>query len=229
MKSVMHMSVAVAAVLAASVANAYEAGDWIVRSGAVMTDPHESSSELNLAGVGDLPGTGVKVDSSTQLLLNITYMASPNWGIELLAATPFKHDVETEGLAGLGLGLSDMELGTVKHLPPTLTLLWYPMGATSRFQPFIGGGVNYTAIFSENVSSRAKSALGASDLKLDDSKGWAFRAGFDYLLNDCWSVHAGAYYLDISTDASVNTALGRVKTDVDIDPWVYTLGIGYKF
>jgi outer membrane protein len=79
------------------------------------------------------------------------------------------------------------------------------------------------------VSGSARDALGARNLQLDDSWGLAFRAGADYMLNDCWSLHAGVYYIDISTDAKVETALGTVKTEVDVDPWVYTIGIGYKF
>jgi outer membrane protein len=221
------LTVLAAALALSGAASAYEAGDWIVRTGAVNVDPDGDSSSLQLLGTGKLSGTGVEVDDDTQVLLNVTYMATSNVGIELLAATPFEHTVDTTGLGGLGL--SDVKLGTIKHLPPTLSVLWYPMNANSKFQPFIGGGVNYTYFFDEDVSGAAQDALGARNLELDDSWGLAFRAGADYMLNDCWSVHAGVYYLDIETTAEVSTALGKVKTDVDVDPWVYTLGIGYKF
>jgi outer membrane protein len=221
------LTVLAAALALSGAASAYEAGDWIVRTGAVNVDPDGDSSSLQLLGTGKLSGTGVEVDDDTQVLLNVTYMATSNVGIELLAATPFEHTVDTTGLGGLGL--SDVKLGTIKHLPPTLSVLWYPMSANSKFQPFIGGGVNYTYFFDEDVSGAAQDALGARNLELDDSWGLAFRAGADYMLNDCWSVHAGVYYLDIETTAEVSTALGKVKTDVDVDPWVYTLGIGYKF
>ena len=227
MKARTGMAAIAAAMMVSGAATAYEAGDWIVRSGAATVDPREDSSALDVRGVGELPGTGVGVDSDTQLLLNVTYMLTPALGVELLAATPFEHHVSTKGLSGLGL--ADMELGTIKHLPPTLTLLWYPMSAASKWQPFIGAGVNYTVFFDEDVSSGAAAALGARNMELDDSGGFAFRAGMDYMVNDCWSLHLGAYYLDISTDASVNTALGTVKTSVDIDPWVYTAGLGYRF
>jgi outer membrane protein len=230
MKRFSKLGLLAAATLVSGVAGAYDAGDWILRSGAVMVDPHEDSSALDLSGSGDLPGTGVKVDSDTQLLLNITYMASAHVGVELLAATPFEHTVDTTGLAGLEIsGVDDVKLGTIKHLPPTLSVLWYPLDSSSRFQPFIGGGVNYTMFFDENLSGAAKSTLGAGNLELDDSTGLAFRTGFDYMVNDCWSLHAGAYYLDISTDASLDTALGKIKVQVDVDPWVYTLGVGYRF
>ena len=171
----------------------------------------------------------MEVDDNTQLLLNVTWMANEHVGVELLAATPFEHSVDSKGLAGLGLGLSDVEVGSVKHLPPTLTVLWYPMESGAAFQPFVGAGINYTIFFQEDTSGAAQAALGARNLELDDSWGLAARAGFDYMLNDCWSLHAGVYYLGIDTKASLDTALGKVGVDVDINPWVYTVGLGYRF
>jgi outer membrane protein len=222
------MSLLAAALLASAGASAYEAGDWIVRGGAVMVAPNDDSSNLDLAGA-QLAGTGVEVDDNTQLLLNVTWMANEHVGVELLAATPFEHSVDSKGLPGLGLGLSDVEVGSVKHLPPTLTVLWYPMESGAAFQPFIGAGINYTIFFQEDTSGAAQAALGARNLELDDSWGLAARAGFDYMLNDCWSLHAGVYYLGIDTKANLDTALGKVGVDVDINPWVYTVGLGYRF
>lgn len=226
MKTVFRLALLAAGIVAASTAGAYEAGDWIVRGGIVNVSPDDDSSALELNGTA-IGGTGVEVDDDTQILLNVTWMARDNLGVELLAATPFEHTVDTTGLAGAGL--ADVEVGKIKHLPPTLTLLWYPMDSGSAFQPFIGGGINYTVFFQEDVSGAAKAALGADNLELDDSWGLAFRAGFDYLLSDCWSLHAGVYYLDIETEAGLDTALGQVAVDVDVNPWVYTLGIGYRF
>ena len=228
MRNIHRMSLLAAALLASAGASAYEAGDWIVRGGAVMVAPDDDSSNLDLAGA-QLAGTGVEVDDNTQLLLNVTWMANEHVGVELLAATPFEHSVDSKGLAGLGLGLSDVEVGSVKHLPPTLTVLWYPMESGVAFQPFVGAGINYTIFFQEDTSGAAQAALGARNLELDDSWGLAARAGFDYMLNDCWSLHAGVYYLGIDTKASLDTALGKVGVDVDINPWVYTVGLGYRF
>lgn len=228
MRNIHRMSLLAAALLASAAASAYEAGDWIVRGGAVMVAPNDDSSNLDLAGA-QLAGTGVEVDDNTQLLLNVTWMANEHVGVELLAATPFEHSVDSKGLPGLGLGLSDVEVGSVKHLPPTLTVLWYPMESGAAFQPFIGAGINYTIFFQEDTSGAAQAALGARNLELDDSWGLAARAGFDYMLNDCWSLHAGVYYLGIDTKANLDTALGKVGVDVDINPWVYTVGLGYRF
>lgn len=225
MKPIIRNALALSILVASGVANAYEGGDWVVRGGAVMVNPDADSSELG-AGGASVANSSVDVDDDTQLLLNVTYMATPNVGVELLAATPFEHDVTVDTGA---LGLGEADLGSVKHLPPTLSVLWYPMDAKSAFQPFIGAGVNYTVFWDENLSNVAQTALAADNLELDDSWGLAFRTGFDYMVNDCWSVHAGVYYINIETEAQLDTALGKTSVDVDINPWVYTVGLGYRF
>jgi len=227
MKTVFKAATIAVAMAAAQGAMAWEAGDFVFRSGAVTVAPDDDSDQLNLDGAGKLPGTGVTVDDDTQLMLNIMYMATDHIGVEVLGATPFKHTIDTKGLADLGL--ADVKLATTRHLPPTVTAVWYPMESSSSFQPFIGLGVNYTYFFDEDVSGAAKDALGAGGLDLDDSWGLVGRAGADFIIDDCWSVHAGVYYMNIETDASVNTALGKVTTSVDINPWVYTIGLGYTF
>ena len=93
----------------------------------------------------------------------------------------------------------------------------------------MGLGVNYTLFFDENVDSELEGMFGPGDLKLDDSWGWAGQLGVDYLLDDHWLLNASVWYLDIETDATFKFAANRVTADVDIDPWVYMLGVGYRF
>ena len=210
--------------LLSSYTAAYQAGDIILRFGAATVAPNDDSSSLRLNGTS-LAGSEVSVGNDTQLGIVPAYMLTDHLAIELLAATPFEHDLAYE-IPTLGV---DADLGSVKHLPPTLTLLWHPLPPGSRFQPYLGGGINFTTFFDESESSEAESAVGARNLDLDDSVGFALRAGFDYQLSDHWVVNAGVWYLDIDSDASLDTALGRVKVDVDIDPTVYMVGLGYRF
>lgn len=219
------LALAVAAVVSGQVA-AYEAGDIIGRVGYAAVDPRESSTDLKLDGdPAPLAGVNVGVDGAASLGLTATYMLTSHVGVELLAATPFSHEVY--------LNEANLRLGSVKHLPPTLTLQYYPLDASSKFQPYAGVGVNYTTFFNESVSSQAKSALNASDLSLKDSYGLAGELGLDYRLDDHWLVNAAVWYIQIESDASVNVDLGagkqKVKGTVTLDPWVYMFSIGYKF
>ena len=207
--------------LAASVtAQAHQAGDIIVRAGAVTVDPKEDSSRVKVGGVAQA-GTAATLNSDTQLGLNLAYMLSDNWAVEVLAATPFEHDIGTKGLGG-------MELGSTKHLPPTVSVLYYPMASSSAFQPYAGLGINYTWMFDDKLSSEAEAA-GFSGLDLDDSWGLAAQLGMDYMLSDKVMLNAQIRYIDIETTGTTYAGASKVSVDVDIDPLVYMVGLGYKF
>ncbi|MFJ9992815.1 OmpW family protein [Pseudomonas putida] len=217
----------VALALAAPVAHAHQAGDFIMRAGAITTAPNERSGDLKLDGA-KVSGTKATLESDTQLGLTFAYMLTDHIGIELLAATPFKHTV---GVKGLGGGL-DGKLADIKQLPPTLSLQYYPMEASSKFQPYAGIGINYTLFFDEDLSS-ARKQQGFSNMKVQDSIGLAGQLGMDYMLTDNLLVNAAVWYVDIDTKATIDgpsaLGVGKTKVNLEVDPWVYMVGIGYKF
>lgn len=223
---------ALALTIAAPFAHAHQAGDIIVRAGAVMVDPNGDSGALKVDGAA-VPGTEATVDSNTQLGLNFAYMITDKVGIELLAATPFTHDVQVKGLnSALSMTGLDGKLGEVTHLPPTLSVVYYPLDSKAAFKPYVGVGLNYTVFFDEELTAQRK-AQQFSDLSLDSSFGLAFQVGADYMLNDKLMINAQIRYIDIGTDATVKGpgALNVQKTtvSVDVDPMVYMIGLGYKF
>jgi len=247
MKKQTAISLAIAAlVLSSNSAVAYEEGDIIVRGGAAKVSPDATSTMINIdaPGLGNTGIDGVGVDSDTQLGLSVTYMLSNTIGVEVLAATPFEHNID---LAALGT-----DIASTKHLPPTVTLNYHFLDSGSKFQPYVGMGLNYTKFFEEKVTpaldnaatfeTLAAAAAGApvgitsvSDTKidLDDSMGIAVHAGFDYALTENIGLNASYYWVDINTTAEIttNSNAGPVKAtvDVDIDPSVYMLGVSYKF
>ncbi|RLQ20269.1 hypothetical protein DWB85_18560 [Seongchinamella sediminis] len=218
MKKVMTLTVAAALAGGAAMTQAYEAGDWILRAGAVTVAPDADSDTV--------PGLGVTVDvdDDTQLSIIPVYMVTEDFGLELLAATPFKHDIEVNE--------APLDAGSTKHLPPTLSLQWYPRGGSSGWQPYVGVGLNYTVFFDEKTAGDLEGIVGKSKLDLDDSFGLSASAGVDIPFGENWSFNAGIWYLDIDTTATVTLREAdnaKVKFDVDIDPWVYNIGIAYKF
>lgn len=206
---------------------AYEAGDWVLRAGYAAVDPRDDSSSLRLNGA-HLAGTGAGVDGAAALGVTVSYLLTPHWGVELLAATPFQHDITAKGLGALGVP-DGTRIGSTRQLPPTLSVQYYFAPAASVWQPYVGVGLNYTVFFSESVSGTAKNQLGARNLSLSNSVGLAGEAGIDWRPDPRWLVNAAIWRTRIGTDASLDTALGRVKTKVDIDPWVYMVGAGYRF
>lgn len=226
-KSLLALSI-LASVLAAPLAQAYEAGDIILRAGAATVDPHESSSDIWVGALNtDVAGTKATLDSDTQLGLTGTYMISNHIGIELLAATPFSHDVGVKGMPGIFAGLNG-KLGELKHLPPTLSVVYYPLDSASAFQPYAGAGINYTWFFDDKLSSEAE-GKDFSGLDMKDSWGLAAQLGMDYLLTDTLLLNASVRYIDIDTTGTTSFGGEKVKVDVDVDPLVYMVGLGYKF
>ena len=218
--------------LAAPLAHAHEKGDILLRAGAITVDPNTDSSSVKvdqgpLSGA-DLGGEAT-LSSDTQLGLNFAYMITDHLGIELLAATPFEHDVKLKGTA---LSAANGKLGSFNQLPPTLSLVYYPLDPKSAFQPYVGAGVNYTWMYDEHLSSEAR-ANGFSNFKTENSWGVAWQVGADYMLTDNILFNAQMRYIDIDTRATVeNNAIApgtRARVNVDADPFIYMVGLGYKF
>lgn len=226
-KSLLTLS-ALALAIASPLASAHQAGDILLRAGAITVDPHESSSDIWVGALDTkVPGTKATLNSDTQLGLNFAYMVTDHVGVELLAATPFQHDVGVSGMPGDFWGLNG-KLGTLKHLPPTLSVVYYPLESRSAFQPYVGAGINYTWFFDTNLSSGAEQK-GFSGLDMKDSWGWAAQIGVDYMLTDRVMLNAQVRYIDIETTGTTNYGGQKVKVDVDVDPFVYMVGLGYKF
>ncbi|WP_100644184.1 OmpW family outer membrane protein [Alteromonas facilis] len=227
------LALALAAIAIAPSAFAYEKGDMLVRGGLTTVAPDDSSSNILVGGadfaLGGQTVGGVNVDNNTQLGLNFAYFFADNWNVEVLAATPFSHDI------GIGGGIN---LGSTKHLPPTVTANYFFADKDAQFQPYVGVGLNYTIFFDEefngatvDVIEGATGGAVISDLDLDASLGFSVQVGADYFIDKNMFINASVRYIDIETEASfkVNGSdLGKIDT-VTIDPWVYTISVGYKF
>ncbi|MDG4554521.1 MAG: OmpW family outer membrane protein [Candidatus Competibacter sp.] len=196
------------AFLAGTTAQAYEAGDWLVRAGAWGVFPKSD----NLTNVLGQPGVDIEADDGYSLGFNFTYMVNPNIGIELLLALPFKHDIE---LTGAG------KVANTLQLPPTLFVQYHFM-PTGNIRPYAGIGLNYTYFWDEKTTG----ALSGTSLSLDSSWGLAGELGVDIDVTPNWFVNGVVGYMDIDTKAKLNgVSLGTVE----IDPWVVGINIGTRF
>ncbi len=185
--------------LAATPALAQSQGDWTfgIGIGAVMPK----------SGNGTLAGGAADIDDNTQLTLTGEYFIRDNLGIELLAATPFEHDIRING------GYA----GTTKQLPPTLSLN-YHFATSGSLTPYVGVGLNYTTFFEES------SPLGV--LSLDDSVGIALQVGADIAISDKAALRINARWMDIDSDAYLN---GAYIGTAEIDPVVVNVGYVHRF
>lgn len=212
------------------------ASDFSLNVGAISVMPDDSSSSLNVVeSVAGLPenSTGVGVNTNTQLGLTLDYAIDNNWTVELVAATPFSHDITASG------ALDGLKIGKTKHLPPTLLAQYHFDLNSDMFKPFVGIGVNYTAFFDEQVDPQLRSTLtglgvvtdsDSVDLALENSWGYALQAGVNVALNNDWGVHFMVSKMDIDTTGDVRVNGNTIESvDVDIDPYVAMLGVRYNF
>jgi len=208
------LSLALVALMGLSgVAEAHQAGDFFMRAGTATVRPNASSdSVLNMGEFS--------IDNNTQLGLTFDYMVTDNIGIELLAATPFRHRV--------GLGPTGT-LATVRQLPPTLMAQWYFGDATSKVSPYVGAGINYTMFFKTDFNDTGKDA-GLSNLSVKNSWGAAGQVGLDYMIDKNWMLNMSVWYINIDTKVKFDAGeAGRQSIDTKINPWVFMFGAGYTF
>lgn len=212
---------------------ANQAGDILIRGGATSVNPDSAASGVYVEALGGMTPLSLSVEDNTQLGLNFVYFFDSNWAVELLAATPFTHDIiinDPQGIAPgvLGTAVDGAKLAETTQLPPTLSVLYY-IDTGTAIKPYVGAGVNYTHFFKEEFSGTAKS-LGFNDLQLDASFGLSAQVGVDYEFDKNWSVNVSARYIDIGTEATFmigDTIAG--SSDVDVNPMVYSVMLGYKF
>ncbi|MCI0507499.1 MAG: outer membrane beta-barrel protein [Gammaproteobacteria bacterium] len=198
-----------------------DAGDWIVRGRIINVSPNDSSDDALGAG----SNTPVGVDAATTLEVDFTYMLKSNLGLELILATT-KHDITGEGnLSALG------KIAETGVLPPTLTLQYhFSPGANIRL--YAGAGLNYTLFYDESTTDSLTGGLGAAttSLDLDTSFGLAAQAGVDVDISGGWFFNADIKYIQIETEATVTADGATASTiNVDINPWVFGIGVGKSF
>lgn len=181
-----------------ALAQDFKAGDLLVRARAVHLD---SSNK-------DSTGLGLTIDNKTLPEVDFSYFFTPNLAAELVLTVPQKQTVSSNGTA----------IGTLKHLPPTLTLQ-YHFNTASGIKPYVGAGVNYTRFSSVNL-------LGGAATIDRNSWGGALQVGVDIPLSKDLYLNFDVKKVYIQTDVFAGGArAGTFK----IDPVLVGVGLGWRF
>jgi outer membrane protein len=192
----------VGAALLPAAAHAVQASDFMVRVRAVYLDP---------VNEGDIPG--LAIDSKWIPEVDLTWFATPNFALELVATVPQKQTVTLDGVG---------TLGTLRHLPPTLMAQYHFMPTSSSVRPYVGIGMNYTHFSAVNLNQ----VSGVNATVGKQSTGIAFQVGADVPLTSSLYLNVDLKKIDIRTEVYVNGArAGLFK----IDPMLLGVGIGYRF
>jgi outer membrane protein len=191
---------------------------WMIRLRALGVVPDDDSSNWFVGGA-EHPGSNLDINTTVVPELDISYFFTRNIAAELiLGVTPHQVDAK-ENIATLG------EIGKAWLLPPTL-MFQYHFYMDKGIKPYVGAGVNYTIFFNEG------SGTNFHDFKLDDNWGWALQAGVDIPLGNNWffNVDVKKVFLDTTAKVWLNGPHPTLVTaDVQIDPWLIGVGVGYRF
>ena len=207
------LSVAVLALLAIP-AQAHEKGEFILRAGVASVDP------TGTAYSDPAEGVSVKVDSAESVTLNGTYMMTDRWAIDVLASWPFTHDIRVFAED------TPVDFGETKQLPPTVSLQYHFM-PESKFQPYAGLGLNWTRFYDEEVNSELASQGVTMDLV--DSTGIAAQLGANIVGDSNWQFNVDVRWINIESDATLSDGVDTEVINIEIDPWIYSLNVGYRF
>ncbi|KGQ35480.1 membrane protein [Gallibacterium anatis] len=209
-KLALALATSAALLAASSAAMAHQAGEFFVRGGPILAVPNTATHNY----AGNALDYNFDVNSNAQLGLTGTYMITDNLGVELLAATPFSHEIKLGGST----------IAKTKHLPPSLYLQYYFLNADAPARPYVGAGINYTTFFSEQ-----EKLDGLSNLKLKDSWGPVVNAGIDINLTDKLFLNTSVWWAKIKTKATFDLGGQPQEARVTLAPTIFFVGLGYRF
>ena len=185
--------------------------------------PDGGIDTVNTDAIGLPAGADTRATDSFVPTIAAEYFVSPNFSLETICCiTP--HDVRGDG------ALADAELiDNAIILPATLTAKLH-VELADGVKPYVGAGPTYFFIFGEDVGADA-ATLGATDVDLSDELGFALQAGADFRLNDRglgFSVDAKRYFVGTTATFEAGNAVA-LQTEHDLDPWVVSAGLSYRF
>lgn len=187
----------------ASHAQAPDSGDWIVRLRATALQSANKDS------------TGLDLSINDKVLpeLDITRFLSPSVAAELVLTYPQRQTLSAGNTA----------IGTLKHLPPVLTLQ-YHFTQLPALRPYLGAGVNFTHFSDVRFDAATTAALNPSIKR--NSVGLALQAGVDWPFAGGWLLNADVKKVQLGTVVYAN---GARAGHFGVNPWLLSLGVGRRF
>lgn len=199
------------------------AGDVQVKLNATAVLPDGEIDNVNVDAVGLPAGTDTEASDNHVPTLAVEYFLTDSVSIETIAGTT-QHDVDA--ISGFAPGtelVSDALL-----LPATVT-------AKAHFdaggiKPYVGAGVSYF-IWLDVDPGAAVVPLGVTETTLSDEFGFVLQAGVDVPVGDAGfglSLDAKRYFIGTTARWFAGNTL-VIETDHNLDPWVLSAGVSYRF
>lgn len=175
-----------------------------------------------LAGMG-VTDPDTRASDNVVPTLAVEYFFSKNVSIETICCFTQHHVNGAADLAGTNL------VNHVLILPATLTAK-YHLAGMGPIKPYVGAGPALFIVFDENPGATAQ-ALGVDKVKMSNSLGLALQGGVDIALgSNGYGISLDAKKYFIKPTASFYAGGAKVlETRHDLDPWVISAGLSYRF
>jgi outer membrane protein len=211
--AVMTLATGVASGASAQTANDWQVarkGDWIVTGR--ITDVSSGADDSIFTAAGMDTGLNVDVEHDVMPTLNFTYFLTDNISVEAVLGVT-QHQIRAQG------GATDVAVHETWVVPPIVTLQYRPM-PEARVSPYVGAGINYMLFFDGEDQN-------GFTVDLEDGFGYALQAGADVAITGPWSLNVDVKKVWFETEATING--GALTSDVNLDPWVVSVGLARKF
>jgi outer membrane protein len=191
---------------------------WLVRVRALGIVTRDSGRIYGVEG-SDLETSDIVVPE-----VDISYFFTPNWAVEVIAGTT-KHTIHVSDPPGL----DGLKVGSAWLLPPIVSLQ-YHFTNFGAFKPYVGVGANYTLFYSQEAGKEYVGGVAVVRSKLHNSAGAALQVGFDWFVDRHWGFNVDVKKLFLKTDWDGVLSTGdELSAKVDLDPWLISAGVTYKF
>ncbi|MFM7402693.1 MAG: OmpW/AlkL family protein [Erythrobacter sp.] len=188
---------------------------------AVLTDGSITDINVNLPNMP--ANTNTRSNDNFTPTLAIEWFVTDNISIETIAGIT-QHDVDAT--AGLPVGAE--LVSDAKLIPATVTVKYhFDLGGV---KPYVGAGPSYFLWVADDPGA-ATLPLGVTETNLSNELGLALQAGIDVPLGDKGfglSLDVKRYFVDTTARWFVGNTLA-IETEHELDPWVISAGIAYRF
>lgn len=199
------------------------AGDIQLKLVGTAVLPDGEIDRVNVDTVGLPAATDTKANDNFVPTIAVEYFLTNNFSIETIAGTT-QHDVDA--VSGFPAGTELVSDGLL--LPATVT-------AKAHFdagpvKPYFGAGAAYF-IWLDVEPGAATLPLGVTSTNLTDEFGFVLQAGLDVPVGESGlglTLDAKRYFIGTTAQWFVGNTL-VIETEHNLDPWVLSAGLAYRF
>ncbi len=199
-----------------SVAQANDASKegWFLHVGPLGVVFHPKA-EISVGG-NIIPGASADLKDNVTPGFDVGYRFKNNVSLTLTGGVPPRTTITGTG------PLAGATLGQVSYAPAVIAAQYHFTYFGSKFQPYVGAGLNYTLFF-----DAADGAV--TDLSINNAFAPVLQTGFEYNLNNKLGVYMDVKKIFLSTTATANIGGDPARADLTANPAVVSAGLVFRF